>query len=343
MVAVKSHQADAFLKAVDRVPAAVLFYGADAGLVSERASALARRLAERDAGEILRFDDADLDDDPARITVELQTLPMFGGRKIVRALAGRRVNANALKPLVEGGKLEGSLIVEAGNLRPDEALRALFEKSAGAAAIACFPDEARDLEVVIGEVLGAAKMQITPAARKLLASKLGADRALSRAEIEKLVIFARGKTRIEEDDVEAAVGDAAELALDRIVLAVASGRAAEAVTECERSVASGESPQGVIAALQRHFLRLHRLRSGYDEGRSLDDVMRSLRPAPHFKQKAAIEQQCRDWSLLKLGAALARIGDAAKAARLNSELEGTLAENLLMELGALAKEKKSQL
>ena len=125
MVAVKSHQADAFLKAVDRVPAAVLFYGADAGLVSERASALARRLAERDAGEILRFDDADLDDDPARITVELQTLPMFGGRKIVRALAGRRVNANALKPLVEGGKLEGSLIVEAGNLRPDEALRAL--------------------------------------------------------------------------------------------------------------------------------------------------------------------------------------------------------------------------
>ena len=63
MVAVKSHQADAFLKAVDRVPAAVLFYGADAGLVSERASALARRLAERDAGEILRFDDADLDDD----------------------------------------------------------------------------------------------------------------------------------------------------------------------------------------------------------------------------------------------------------------------------------------
>ncbi len=343
MVAVKSHQADAFLKAVDRVPAAVLFYGGDAGLVSERAAALARRLAEREAGEILRFDDTDLDDDPARITVELQTLPMFGGRKIVRALAGRRVNANALRPLVEGGKLEGFLIVEAGNLRPDEALRALFEKSTGAAAIACFPDEARDLEALIGEVLGGARMQITPAARKLLASKLGADRALSRAEIEKLVMFARGKTRIEEDDVEAAVGDAAELALDRIVLAAASGRAAEAVTECERSVASGENPQGVIAALQRHFLRLHRLRSGYDEGRSLDDVMRSLRPPPHFKQKAAIEQQCRDWSLLKLGAALARIGDAAKAARLNSELEGTLTENLLMELGALAKEKKSQL
>jgi hypothetical protein len=31
MVAIKSYQADAFLKAVERVPAAVLFFGSDAG------------------------------------------------------------------------------------------------------------------------------------------------------------------------------------------------------------------------------------------------------------------------------------------------------------------------
>jgi hypothetical protein len=37
-----------------------------------------------------------------------------------------------------------------------------------------------------------------------------------------------------------------------------------------------------------------------------------------------------------LDAALARIGDAAKAARLNSALEDTLAESLLLALGRLA-------
>jgi len=37
-----------------------------------------------------------------------------------------------------------------------------------------------------------------------------------------------------------------------------------------------------------------------------------------------------------LNAALARIGEAAKAARLNSALEETLAEHLLMGLGGLA-------
>jgi DNA polymerase III subunit delta len=340
MVAVKSYQAEAFLKAVERVPAAVLFYGTDAGLVGERAATLARRLAEAHGGEVLRLDDADLDDDPDRLAVELLTPPMFGGRKIVRAATGKRVNAAALKPILEVGNLEGFLIVEAGSQRKGDALLTLFEAAASAAAVACYPDEARDLESVIGEVLGTAKMQISPEARKLLVGRLGADRALSRAELEKLVLYARGKARIEEADVEAAVGDAAETALDRVVLAAASGRAGEAVRECERCVTGGENAQSVIAALQRHYLRLHRLRSGHDAGGSLEDLMRALKPQPNFRQKAAIEQQTRAWTLSSLNAALARIGDAAKAARLNSALEDTLAERLLMGLGALAAEKR---
>ncbi len=69
MVAVKTHQADAFLKGFERqtatTPSAVLLYGTDAGLVAERALALAKRLAEREnpPGEILRLDDASLEEE----------------------------------------------------------------------------------------------------------------------------------------------------------------------------------------------------------------------------------------------------------------------------------------
>jgi DNA polymerase-3 subunit delta len=272
--------------------------------------------------------------------VELQTAPMFGGTKIVRALTGRRVTASVLKPLIEVGGLEGHMIVEAGSLRPDDALRTLFEKSPHAAAVACFPDDARDLEGVVGEVLAAAKIEIAPEARKLLIARLGADRALSRAEIEKLALYAHGKGRIEESDIEAAVGDAAEQALDRVVLAAGGARVAAALAECDRSIAAGEDAQAVIAALQRHFLRLHRMRAAFDAGKSLDEIVRQLRPPPHFKQRDALEQQCRGWSAPRLTAALARIAQAAKAARLSPALEGTLAERLLLDLGALGREAK---
>jgi DNA polymerase-3 subunit delta len=343
MVAVKSHQANAFLKDLKRPISAVLFYGTDAGLVTERAATLAKRLAERDdpPGEIIRVDDASLEDDPDRIFVELKTAPMFGGAKIVRALTGRRVTAAALRPLVEGGELEGHLIVEAGSLRPDDALRTLFEKSTHAAAVACFPDEARDLQGVVGEVLSAARIEIAPEARTLLIARLGADRAMSRAEIEKLALYAHGKGRIEESDIEAAVGDAAEQALDRVVLAAGAGQVAAALAECDRSIAAGEDAQAIVAALQRHFLRLHRMRTALDAGRSMDEVMRGLRPPPHFKQRDALEAQCRAWSAGKLSTALVRIAATAKAARLSPALEQTLAERLLLDLGALASEKRT--
>ena len=280
MVAVKAHQAQSFLKAPAANITAFLFFGSDSGLVAERAPALARMLAARETpeGEVLRLDDADLENDPARLAVELETLPMFGGRKVIRSAAGRRINANLLKPLVQGDTLAATLIVEGGNLKPDDAMRALFEKSPNAAAVACYADEAADLDTLVRDVLKSHGLAIADDARELLVARLGADRALSRNEVEKLALYASGQPLIEIADVEAVVGDAAEMTLDRIPSATASGDAARAVLECDRWAASGESPQAVVLALQRHFQRLHRIRAALDQGRPLDDAVRALRP-----------------------------------------------------------------
>lgn len=340
MVAVKAHQANAFLKSPDPRHSAILFFGSDIGLVSERAAQLARALAQREdpAGEIIRLDDNDLDNDPDRLAVELMTMPMFGGRKIVRTTASRRINANALRPLLEGPAIAGVLIVEAGNLKPDEGLRPLFEKSAIAAAIACYGDEAQDLEIMVRQILDAAGLKIAPDARDLLVARLGADRALSRGEIEKLALYALGKAEIDADDVEAIVGDASEQSMDRIITAAASGDAARAVGEFTRSVAAGESAQGVILATQRYFHRLHRTRAAMDQGRTLDDALRGLRPPLHFRQKDTFSAQLRLWSTPRLDAALSAIALAAKAARLTSALEDTLTERMLLTLAKHARE-----
>ena len=339
MVAVKAHQAESFLKPPGpRVPA-VLFYGTDAGLVAERAARLASLLAAREEpkGEIIRLDDSDLDSDPDRLAIELQTMPMFGGSKVVRAIAGRRITAAALQLLIDGDNLAAALIVEAGNLRPNDGLRALFEKSAKAAAVACYGDEVHDLETLIRETLKGHGLAISPEAREVLLARVGADRALSRGEIEKLALYATGKSEIDVSDVEAIVGDASELTIDRILTSAASGDGRRAVAEFARAVASGESPQGIIAATQRYFQRLHRIRSEIDAGRSFEDAIRQIRPPIHFKQKDAIGLQCRTWSTARLGEALSRTARAAKAARLSGALEEAIAEDLLMGLAAAAR------
>ena len=343
MVAIRPQNANAFLTKPDPALRAILFYGSDAGSVAERARKLASKFAERDnpPGEIIRLDDQDFDSDPERLSVELLTVPMFGGSKIVRTIASRRVSAANLKPLLESGPLPGVLIVEAGNLRPDEGLRALFEKSATAAAIGCYADEEASLTGLISEVLGAAGLKITAEAREHLIARLGADRGLSRAELEKLALYAAGTGTVESEHVEAIVGDASEQAIDRVLNAAAIGDAAKALSECDRAVAAGESPQMLILMVQRHFQRLQRTRAGMEAGRPLDEMIRQIRPPLHFKQRATFERQCRLWSAAQLGAGLARISVAAKAARLASALETAHAERLLLEIARMARQAQS--
>jgi DNA polymerase-3 subunit delta len=339
MVALKDPQAKSFLRQPDSKYRAVMLYGPDAGLVSERGAALAKILAAREnpPGEIIRLDDSDLETASDRLEVELLTRPMFGGTKIVRASPGRRLTTNVLKPLVEGGGLVGMLIVEGGNARPDDKMRLLFEKSPSAAAIGCYPDEAGSLDTLVSDMLDPLGKQISVEARQELIARLGADRVLSRAEIEKLLLYAHGAPCIELEHVEAIVGDAADLTIDMVIAAAASGDSARALSECDRAVSSGESAQSVILAAERYFMRLHRLRADVDAGRSIDDVMRSTRPPLPPKTRRALEGHVRSWTTAGAGAVISRVSDAVRRSRTTGANEGVIADRLLMEVARLAR------
>jgi DNA polymerase-3 subunit delta len=338
MVAIKAHQAAAFMKAPPPQLSAALFFGSDAGLVSERSAALAATLADRETprGEIMRLDDTELEADPARLEVELQMRPMFSSRRIVRAIAGRRVTAQHIEPLLTSGPLEGLLIVEAGNLKTDDRLRRLFETSSGCFAVACYPDSAEDIEDLIDEVLSPYRIAIEADARGLLQSRLGADRALSRAEVEKLALFCLGRPAITLEDVENIVGDASDLVLERIAIAAADGQTQAALNDFGRALASGENAQTVILITQRYFMKLHKVRAGVDAGQRLDDALKAMRPPLFFKQRDAFGRQVRRWPRAQLDQALKRIAETAKAARLTSALADVLTERLILSLSLMA-------
>ena len=160
MVAYKAARVPRFLKSPDPNCKAVLVYGPDAGLVSERAAALAGTFARRSGpdAEIIRLDDRDFAEDPARLDIELRTQPMFASAKVVRVTAGNRLDVPSLKALLAEPS-DNALIVEAGNLRPDAGLRKLFEKLPDAAALPSYADE-RDLAGVIDGELADAGLTI---------------------------------------------------------------------------------------------------------------------------------------------------------------------------------------
>ena len=102
MVAVKANQAAAFLKSPPAACMAVLFYGTDPGMITERAQRLAKQLAAREnpPGEVLRIDDSDMEEDTGRPAEVLNTRPRYSGRRIVLTTTARGITAHPCKPIL---------------------------------------------------------------------------------------------------------------------------------------------------------------------------------------------------------------------------------------------------
>lgn len=332
MVAYKASAVAGFLRSPQPDCRAVLVYGPDAGLVAERASALAQIFAKRGNGEteIVRLDDRDLADDPARLEVEVNTVPMFASQSIVRITAGPRLDPQALKALL-ATDFANHLIVEAGNLRPDSGLRKLFEAHKRAAALPCYSDQ-RDLAGLIDAELAEAGLRIDRDTRDYLMTRLGADQALSRSEVVKLALYAQGQGRISHDDIEAIVGDAAETALENFVYATSGGDAKAALAELQRLAAAGTDQQAALSALGRHFTQLHRIAATASAGDSLEQSVKSLKPRLHFKREPVFLSHCKRWGATRLAHALPLIQEATRRARRSPELEGAFAERLVLTL-----------
>ncbi len=334
MVAYKASAVASFLKSPDPSCRAVLLYGPDAGLVSERAAALAATFSRRDKGgaEIVRLDDRDLADDPTRLEVELRTRPMFAASQVVRITAGARLDVPWLKALL-ASPFDNALIVEAGNLRPDSALRKLFETTKAAAALPCYGDE-RGLASLIDAELAEAGLRIDAETRRYLMTRLGADQALSRSEVTKLALYATGETAVTHDDIDSIVGDAAETALETFVYAASGGDSAQALRELQRLAASGTEAQAALIALARHFTQLHKVAAAQAEGQSAEEAIRLLRPRPHFKREPEFLAHCRRLGATRLSHLLPLIQETIRRTRRSPELEGAFTERLLLALNS---------
>ena len=128
---------------------AVLVYGPDAGLVAERAKALAAGAAGDldDPFRLIQLGAEQLAGDPARLADEAAALSFSGGRRVVWVRGAGDGLAGACKDFVAERPGEALVVLEAGDLPARSALRKLFESAGpGVAALPCYRDEARDLE-----------------------------------------------------------------------------------------------------------------------------------------------------------------------------------------------------
>ena len=352
MTAIKPRDVDALLQRRNDSYKAVLIYGNDAGSVRERSDILARQVVAdlKDPFNFIELSDGDLKEEPGRLVDEAAALSFMGGERVVRVRGSGGPVDTAGKLLItalDNGSLNPNAltIIEAGGLKKTAPLRKLFEKSRHAAAIACYEDSDLDLKGMIEQMLKDEGLLITDEALMMLTTTLGTDRGISRAEMEKLILYAGPKSlrgpedephQIKPEDVAECLADFTQDIAADIAGIVAQGRLADLSAALHRADEAGTNAMTMLIFLQRHFSRLYAAQSMIAGGEPASAAMKKLKPPVFFNEERAFQAQLKKWPLPRLEGALSNLLQAEHDAKTTGAPAQEIIERTALRLSALA-------
>ena len=331
--------ADRFVAAPPEGLRACLFYGPDGGVVRERADALGRRHVGDldDAFRVTAVPPAAAADEPGLLADEAAQLSLTGETRLVRLDGATDSAAEACRLLLERGEAAALVIVEAGELGPRSKLRRLFEEASDAAAVACYADDEGALRRLIGGTFDEAGIDVTPDAMAFLVERLGADRRITRSELDKLVLYASDSRAISLEDAAACSGATASLTLDELCDAASAGRSAAVIAGCDALAGEGVHAVAILRAAQRHFSRIQLAAARIEAGSSPDRAVKALRPPVFFKRARAFREALGLWSAARAGLALDRLVAAEAACKRSGALPDALCADALLRIARAAR------
>jgi DNA polymerase-3 subunit delta len=219
---------------------------------------------------------------PAAIVQAARTLPMLGDRRVVLVLRAEKIlkpkrrgkvedaapeddeaegpgSGDALTDYVRAPERGTILVFVASDVDRSKKLYKALQKSAS--IVECWGlkgardarvdlrQAARIAEQLVRQAVADAKQQIDPAAARLIAERAGTDIATLRGDVERLLLYAAGKPRIELKDVQEVVS--AETAQDdwAVTNAIQRGDAGEALRQLGLALESGAVPYMILGQL----------------------------------------------------------------------------------------------
>jgi len=295
---------------------AVLLHGDDPGLVRQRA----RRIVVAAAGSaddpfrVVEMSGDDVKRAGAMLASELATLPLGGGRRVVRMQdAGDPLVASVQASL--GAGHAGLLVMEAGQLTGRSKLRIAMDKHSAAASIGCYVPDAKALSSAVADELRQAEVTADADALAWLARTVSGGLDAALAEARKVALYVGAGGRVGLDDMRASAGDAGSSRLDELFLAIMAGAMGAVEAALQATWSEGVSAVAVLRGGLLHFQRLRPAVRLIAMGVSASEAVRSLRPPVFYKQEPVFNAAMSSWSPGAIDRAVLTLWQAERACK----------------------------
>ncbi len=310
---------DGFLSAPARDHRAALIFGADGGVVRERAGKIVKSFLGAAAGDSfakIEFSEAEILADPTKLADELSAFSMMSPKRVIIIRdAGSKIS-KIIESAAAFFNKDSFVILTAGELESKSALRVFCEKSPDFAAIACYRDEIRDIQSLISQKFSEAGIRAEREVVEYLVTQLGSDRYVTYQELDKITLYAGEEKIISLAAAQTLVGYNQDTKLNDLLNAVADKNLANLEKHLSQNIREGVQPILYLRSLQRYFSRLYEIRAKMTaSGQSAEMVIAGLRPPVFFKQAPILTRHANSWSAENIVKALKIIVSAELACK----------------------------
>lgn len=335
----KPYQVSALSPQIKKIFKGALIFGPDFGVVQEVSEQVASQIVSdlKDTFCVIKITPQQIKETPSLLLDEGNGVSLMGGRKLIWVKDADNSIAEAVSSFLSYCQTDAFLLLSAGNLPKNAALRTFCEANQSFLSIACYADEAKDVAVFIRDILSASGIQAQLDAMALLVERLSENRLMTRRELDKLITYLGERKSVSTSDVCAVITDTVSASTDSFCCAVGEGNQKAADKEYHLMLANGENPVGIIRILSNYFNKLLEASEVISKGGGVDMAVKKILKPAQFRLEAGMRRQIQIWKkeyVLKVLFLLLEAEMQAKSTGLPAEL---ILDRVIMQITGVAK------
>ena len=330
---VQGYKVDDFIKNIPAGIRGMLLYGPDRGLGKERLDTIITNLGldKNDDFNTTRLLGDDVAGDSGLIAGSASQVSLMGGRHLVILNDGNDKSTPAIEQYLEI-ETDAILLCTADDLKTSSSFRKIFENENNLASLPCYKDDDKAISMLLRNTMGENNIAMENDAFNYAVQNMGTDRAFTRMEIEKLILYAGSEKKLSLSDVQNCMIDSAEHGLDDLVYACGNGDFKQIDIGVDNALAEGASGIGVLRIVATHFMKIHRAKLDMEMGKTVEDVSRGV----FFKRINQYKAQVKRISKLNSLRAIKVLQDAEYNLKQTGNKEHTILSKSLYTVARLS-------
>jgi DNA polymerase III subunit delta len=338
---IQNYKIDQYCRDLTPKAPAILLYGQDYGLISERSSSIINSYFSNINGGITSLNVIDLSatsiiSNPEDLEIEASSISLLNNKKVIRIKNAADSSYKTLEDYLFNSYQDCLVIVISDNLSPRSKLRKLFEGHNEAIVLPCYSDEQKNILNLIERSLTAEGINIDDESKQLLANYLGIDRLITKAEIEKAILYAGRLKKLGIDDISAFLSDHASINIDNLYDLSLIGDIENAYRILFRIQKEGIPAIQIIRAFIRQMQHLQSILYSLSTNSNINNVLDSFKPPIYFKRKSYIKKHAEKWSLTKINKALLLLESAEISCKLSKSNPDIITKQAILSIGLIA-------